>query len=80
MAISKGTVIRTALLVLALINEVLALCGVSPLPFEDEMVTQVISFAFTAVTALIGWWKNNSFTGPALAADEYLREIKGTNL
>lgn len=80
MSISKGTVIRTVLLALALVNEVLSLCGLSPLPFEDETVTQVISFGFTAVTALISWWKNNSFTSAALAADEYLHELKGTNL
>lgn len=78
MSISKGTVIRTVLLVLALINEVLSICGISPLPFEDETVTQIISFGFTAVTSLISWWKNNSFTEAALAADEYLHEIKGS--
>lgn len=80
MSVSKGTVVRTVLLLLALVNQVLTLCGISPLPLEDETVTQVIGFGFTAVTAVVSWWKNNSFTQAALAADEYLHEIKGTDL
>lgn len=77
MKVSKGTVIRTVLLVLALINQGLLLFGKSPLPFEDETVSEVIGWLFTAGTALAGWWKNNSFTQAALAADEYLHELNG---
>lgn len=80
MTINKGTVIRTVLLLLALANQLLALWGKSPLPFEEETVTQLVSFGFTAVTAAVSWWKNNSFTQAAIAADEYLSELRGTDL
>lgn len=74
--VSKGTVIRTSLLVLALLNNLLALFGKSPLPIDDETVKEVISFIFTAGTSLIAWWKNNSFTDAALKGDAVMRQIK----
>jgi len=74
--VSKGTVIRTSLLVLALLNNLLALFGKSPLPIENETVEEVISFIFTAGTSLIAWWKNNSFTDAALKGDAVMRQIK----
>ena len=73
---TKGTVIRTVLLVLALVNQVLAAFGLSPLPLENETVTTLISLGFTVVTALVAWWKNNSFTKEAQAADEYLHALR----
>lgn len=74
--ISKGTVIRTVLLILAILNNLLALFGKSPLPIEDETVEQVISFLFTTGTALAAWWKNNSFTDAALKGDAVMRSLK----
>ena len=72
MKISKGTIIRTACLLLAIINNLLAICGKSPLPIESETLTEVISFMFTTVASLAAWWKNNSFTQKAIEADEFL--------
>ena len=72
MKISKGTIIRTACLVLAIINNALAIAGKSPLPIESETLTEVISFGFTTVASMVAWWKNNSFTQKAIAADEIL--------
>ena len=76
MKISKGTAIRTAILILAIINNTLALFGKSPLPIDDEALTQVINFIFMTGAAFIAWWKNNSFTKPAIKADEYLKQLK----
>ena len=74
--VSKGTIIRTACLVLAIINNALAIAGKSPLPIDDAMITEVISFVFTVITAVVGWWKNNSFSKEAIQADEYLKELR----
>lgn len=76
MKIEAGTIIRTVLLVVALVNQVLTLTGHSVLPVSDEQLTELISTIFTVVTALIAWWKNNSFTQKAIAADEYKKSIK----
>ena len=62
MKVSKGTIARTAILVLTMINSGLAIFGKSPLPISDETVTQVVSFGFSTAAALVAWWKNNSFT------------------
>lgn len=69
---SKGTIIRTVCLILALINNVLAIAGRSPLPIDDAVVTEIVSFIFTAAASLAAWWKNNSFTKKAIEADNYI--------
>lgn len=76
MKIEKGTIIRTVLLVISLINMGLEMAGKSVLPFSNEAVTEVISYLFTAVTAIAAWWKNNSFTKAAIEADGILKEKK----
>lgn len=74
--ISKGTIVRTILLVLTMVNSGLALFGKSPLPIADEQVTEVVSFVLLAGTSLMAWWKNNSFTAKAIEADKLLKESK----
>ena len=76
MKISKGTIIRTALLVLAIVNNVLALFGKAPLPITNEQLELIISTIFTVVMAVINWWKNNSFTKPAIQGDMLKDRLK----
>ena len=75
--ISAGTVARTLVLILAIINQILSACGKSPLPIESETLEQLVTAGFTTVAALIAWWKNNSFTPEAIRADELMKEMKG---
>lgn len=74
--ISKGTLIRTVILVLAIANNALALWGKSPLPIDDAMVEEVVSFLFTTAAALVAWWKNNSFTQAALIGDAAMERAR----
>lgn len=76
MSIKKDTIIRTVCLVLALINQALTLAGKSPLPIEDAQVTELLSLVFTICASLWAWWKNNSFTQAAIAADEVMHDLK----
>ena len=76
MKITKGTLIRTVVLLLALVNQILSICGVSPLNIADDDVSTVISTLWTIVSAVIAWWKNNSFTDNAITADCYKDELK----
>jgi len=73
--IDKGTLTRTILLWLAIINQILTALGINPLPLDDNTVSTVI----TTVFALWAWWKNNSFTPHAKLADEFLKEAKKGN-
>lgn len=74
--VSKGTIIRTACLVLAIVNNALAIANKSPLPIDDATVEMVISFVFTTSASLAAWWKNNSFTLAAIEADEIMKAKK----
>ena len=74
--ISVGTIARTLILLLALINQCLSMAGVSPLPIEDEQVETIITTAWTVIAAVWAWWKNNSFTQAALAGDALKNEMK----
>ena len=74
--ISAGTVARTACLLLALTNQVLSALGKPVLPIESATVEQLVTAGITTVTALIAWWKNNSFTAAALEADKTYDRLK----
>ena len=74
--ISAGTIARTACLLLALTNQVLSALGKPVLPIESATVEQLVTAGITTVTALIAWWKNNSFTAAALEADKTFDRLK----
>ena len=77
MRCKKETVVRTVVLLVSLLNQVLTLIGKNPLPFSDSTVYEGVSLLCTIGTSLWAWWKNNSFTSAALAADAYLETLKG---
>ena len=74
--VKKETIIRTVILIVALINQGLTIAGVSLLPISDEQITEFLSLTLTIVASLWSWWKNNSFTENAIHADEYLENLK----
>lgn len=74
--ISAGTIARTIILLLALINQCLSMAGVSPLPIEDEQVETIITTTWTVIAAVWAWWKNNSFTQAALEGDKLMHTLK----
>ena len=76
MNITKGTLARTIILALALINQVLSVCGLAVLPIEDAQIETLISTGWTVIAAAAAWWKNNSFTQAAIEADQVLKEKK----
>ena len=74
---STGTIVRVVLLVIALINMGLAVCGIVPEEIVGDFEAYEIgSYVVTAVMGLISAWKNNSFTQNALMADEYLATLR----
>jgi SPP1 family holin len=76
--VSAGTVARTAVLLLALTNQILSACGKPILPIDSAQLEQAITAGCTTVAALVNWWYNNSFTQAALAADEVYDQKKNS--
>ena len=74
--ITAGTIARTAVLLLGLTNQMLSAMGKSPLPIESTTVEQLVTAGITTIAALIAWWKNNSFTKEAIAADKEYDRLK----
>lgn len=76
MRVKKATIIRTSILILSIINEILVIMGKEVLPISDEQLNLYISTAFMSVSSLVSWWKNNSFTSEAIEADNMMRKLK----
>ena len=68
--------VRTIALVIALINLVLYLCGKNQITVEAETVWGYITTIVTVATSMYAWWKNNSITPEAKAADLIMRAAK----
>ena len=74
--VSVGTITRTAVLALALINQILSALGKPLMPIDNAQLEQMISTGFTVGAALAAWWKNNSFTPEAIEADNFMARLK----
>ncbi len=77
----KGTVIRTVLLFMALINQALIVFGKPILPISEDQVTSLaetlylaFSMIFTIVTTLMAWFKNNYVTEKGKLQKEALQQ------
>lgn len=70
----KGSLIRTVLLAIALINQLLVAFGISPLPLGDDILELFISTTYTVVIALITWWKNNYISKRGQAQKKVLQD------
>lgn len=76
MKITVGTIVRTVILAVALVNQILVASGHSVIPIQDEEWEALITTGATVVTALIAWWKNNSFTAAARIGDFHMRKAR----
>ncbi|MCY8242707.1 MULTISPECIES: phage holin [Bacillus] len=77
----KGTVVRTVLLFIALVNQTLIMFGKAALPISEDQVNTLAdalyltgSTIFTIVTTLVAWYKNNYVTGKGKQQKEVLKQ------
>ncbi|MCY7833212.1 phage holin [Bacillus spizizenii] len=70
----KGTFVRTFVLIIALINQLLTIYNKSPLPLDNEQLEQFVSMVFTTVAALVAWYKNNYVTKKGHSQKQLLEE------
>ena len=74
MRVKPETIIRTIILLIALVNQALSIAGYPVLPFSDAEIEQGVSMTITAIAALWAWWKNNSFTQDHIQADAMVEQ------
>lgn len=74
--VTAGTIARTIILILAIVNQVLTMLGKPILPINNEQIAELVASVWTIVMSFITWWKNNSFTQAALAGDVVMRSLK----
>ena len=76
---TKQTIIRTVVLLIALLNQILLMIGKNPLPFSEEGIYEAVSMAVMVGASLWAWWKNNSSSPEAIEADRYLAALRSVN-
>ena len=69
---SKATILRFSLLILALINQFLANKGLSPIPVDEETISTII----TAVIGLYVGYKDNPTSKEGKWANQKLQKYK----
>lgn len=77
-SLDKGTIIRTALLGCAFINQIIALVGMTT--YASSPVYQTITVVVTIVVSSLTAWKNNDFTHLAQLAGSVLKALKDGKL
>ena len=76
MKISKGTIVRTIMVVLVIVNVVLKQFGVDAINVSENEILSLVEALIEVVTIVVAFWKNNSFTQNAIKADEFLKTLK----
>ena len=76
MKVKTETIIRTVVLIVALINQILTSTGHSVIPVTDDQISELLTLVITVGASVWAWWKNNSFTKEAIEADEVLDNLK----
>lgn len=76
MNVKASTIIRTIVLAVVLVNNILTMNGLNPLPFSEDELYEIVSGIATVAASIWAWWENNSFTKAAIKADEEYERIK----
>lgn len=73
-SLSKGTLVRTVLQILAYINQIVALVGQTT--FASAVWYQWVTFGLTLVITIISYWYNNDWTNFAKVSSEIFDMLK----
>lgn len=76
--ITKGTIVRTISLVIVLINIILKHFGIDVINVTENEILTLVEAVIEVAVIVISFWKNNSFTQDAIKADEFLKNLKGS--
>lgn len=79
MKISIGTIVRTIMIGVVVINLFLKGIGKPVLDIEEGTVASWVEMIVEVAMVLVGFWKNNSYSKAAIKADEFLKGLKSNN-
>lgn len=69
-------VARFVALAIVLVNSILTIFNINPIPFSQEEVYGIVSTILTCAVAIYTAWKNNSVTKEAKMADRVMIALK----
>lgn len=73
--LDAGTITRTIVLLLTMVNAVLALLGKDKIPFTENGIYEAVTVITTLGATIWAWWKNNAFTHNARKAEKYRKDL-----
>jgi len=76
MRISKGTIVRTIMLFIVIINLILKQMGHDIINVSESEVLTLVETLIEVAVIVVAFWKNNSYTEKAIKADEFLQMLK----
>lgn len=76
MKITKGTLVRTIMLIIVLINMILKKMGIELINVDENAVLEIVETLIEIAVIVVSFWKNNSFTDKAIKADEFLKQLR----
>lgn len=76
MKITKGTIIRTVMTLIVIINLFLKGIGKPIIEVDEGTVVSTLETILELAVIVVAWWKNNSFSENAIRADEFLEDLK----
>ena len=71
-----NVIARFVALGVVLINSILTMFNINPIPFSQEEAYGIVSIILTCGVAIYTAWKNNSITKEAKAADKVMTALK----
>lgn len=74
--ITKGTVIRTVMIAIVIINMILKKLGVSVINADQSTVASIVEAVIEIGAIVAAWWYNNSFSDAAKKADSFFKALK----
>lgn len=64
----QKAIIRLIVAIIAAVNAVLTANGINPVPFDETLVTEWLTYAFDAAMLIWVWWKDAPMTQEAAEA------------
>ncbi|EDS73522.1 SPP1 phage holin family protein [Anaerofustis stercorihominis] len=74
--ITADTIARMIFLLVSMINGAAAMFGFTKLDIDENTIYTVVTGVSVIVSAVIGFWKNNSFTSAAIEGDNLKNALK----